>query len=366
MALDDVGSIGRRVREARERRGLSQRELADEVGIDRSAMNKVETGVRKVSALELSHIAQALEERIEWFLADAPQPVISRRNLQEPGAPNPAIDLQVERLARHVEFVVDQGAIDLTSVDPVESPASNDAAEAAAGVARELVGLGQTSAALNISKLVESLGLLTFTVELGESADGASLLLASGGITVVNGSLQVGRRRLTLAHELGHYLFADEYQIDWPGHRSGREARIDRFARAFLLPAEALEERWRGFVESDGLRAAAVRLGSEFRVDMTTLAVRLLELRLVNRQASDHIRRVHTTRADIEEFDLLVYDELAPPHLPSTYVRAVLQLYRTASISADRALELLLDSWDASDLPERPRLPESAIWSFVN
>ena len=48
-----------------------------------------------------------------------------------------------------------------------------------------------------------------------EAADAASILLVRGGVAVVNGQRQVGRRRLAAAHELGHYLFADDYTVDW-------------------------------------------------------------------------------------------------------------------------------------------------------
>lgn len=51
---------GARVREARELAGLTQGELASRVNLDRTAVNKIEGGIRKVTALELSDIATAL------------------------------------------------------------------------------------------------------------------------------------------------------------------------------------------------------------------------------------------------------------------------------------------------------------------
>ncbi|MBY8847456.1 hypothetical protein K7G98_01335 [Saccharothrix sp. MB29] len=63
--------------------------------------------------------------------------------------------------------------------------------------------------------------------------------------------------------------------------------------------------------------------------------------------------------------NLVVSDELVPPFLPREYEQAVLRLYRAETVSAARAVALLLDTWDESSLPQLPELPEDAIWKFV-
>jgi Zn-dependent peptidase ImmA (M78 family) len=93
------------------------------------------------------------------------------------------------------------------------------------------------------------------------------VLLQTGGVTVVNGDLHVGRRRLALAHELGHYLIADPYTTDWRVASSDAEeleARLDRFARALLLPEPDVRQRWASWIgdEEETLRDACVRAGS--------------------------------------------------------------------------------------------------------
>ena len=99
---------------------------------------------------------------------------------------------------------------------------------------------------------------------------------------------------------------------------------------------------------------------------MTTLARRLLELGIIGQSEADQVRLDRTTKADIIEHDLLVQDELAPPDLPRPYVASVLRLYRSETISAARATDLLLDTWEETDLPTLPSLPEQAIWKFVS
>jgi Zn-dependent peptidase ImmA (M78 family)/transcriptional regulator with XRE-family HTH domain len=365
--------MGRRIADARERSGLTQAALAAAVALDRSAIAKIENGVRRVSAIELARVADALGERIEWFVIDPPPAIVSHRNLREPGATSPTIDRVVDRVARNVEFTSrhdDQWG--LAAPPEMKRPDTVQEAEDRAARARALLGLDDTSPFLDMSTRLAGVGLLTFSFDLGaEAADAASVLLGNGGVAVVNGHLHVARRRLALAHELGHCLFADAYTVDWriaeQDDEAAWETRLDRFSRAVLLPAAGVRRTWtelRG--QGDDLRTAAVKAASAFRVDMSTLARRLWELGQVGEGEARQVRAVRTARADIVEFNLLVHDELAAPWLARRYEEAVLRLYRNETVSPARAVDLLFDTWDETDLPLLPRLPESAMWKFVS
>lgn len=363
----DTEQLAGRLASARRDLGLTQQECAARIGIDRSALAKIETGKRGVSATELVQLAQALDMRVEWFFEDAPQAVLSRRNAAEPGAPSPTVDRFIERVAREVEFLVRLEGLDLADCSAMEFPEACSQAEAAALQARHMLGYGDIEPAIALGDRVIKLGLLAFSWELGENgADGASILLRRGGVVVVNGSCPTGRRRLTLAHELGHCLFGDEYSTDWRvagTSVSKREVQIDRFARALLLPTAAFSNRWRG---GDDVRVDALSLASEYRVDMSTLARRLDDLEIASPSELAQVRDTRTRRSDIIELGLVVADELAPPMLPEPYVMAVLELFRREEVSAARALGLLMDTWEEEDLPELPLLPRDAVWSFVS
>lgn len=361
------GQLGDRIAVARRDVGLTQEECASRAELPRTALAKIETGARRVSSLELARLANALDMRIEWFFEEAPPAVVSRRNAAEAGAPSPKIDRMAERLAREVEFLQDIGdCLDLPSTPRLPFPTRPEAIEAKASEVRGLLGYQDKEPAVGLVARSADLGLLAFSFNMGdEGADGASILLERGGVAVVNGSRRVGRRRLTLAHELGHYVFADEFSTDWQvGDVSAieTELRIDRWARALLLPAPALRERWRG---GEHTRTDAVRIGSEFRVDMATLARRLVELEMVSPTEEETVRAARTRRADIVDFNLLVPTDLEPPELPNIYEKAVLDAYRREEISAARAVGLLLGAWEESDLPDLPMLPVEALWSFV-
>ena len=171
---------------------------------------------QQVSATELVRFAEAFGMCIEWFFEDAPQAVLSRRNAAEAGAPSPSVDRFTERIAREVEFLQRIGGIELAATPVIAFPETPEQAEGAAAEARRRLGYDHEQPATALGARAAELGLLVFSWELGKhGADGASVLLAQGGVAVVSGSYQTGRRRLTLAHELGHYFFGDEYSTDW-------------------------------------------------------------------------------------------------------------------------------------------------------
>ena len=54
--MTEAELIGRRIREARERRDISQQKVADALGIPRTAVTNIEAGTRNVSTLELTKL----------------------------------------------------------------------------------------------------------------------------------------------------------------------------------------------------------------------------------------------------------------------------------------------------------------------
>jgi len=374
VASEDYGQLGRRIAEARQRAGHSQAGLALMVGLDRSALAKIEIGGRRVTALELARLAEALGERIEWFVNAPPPSIVSHRNLQTPGESESIIDREVELAARDVEFLArHDAALRLAQAEVSPRPLAPAEAESLALRARALLGLSPEEPVLEVADRVASLGLIAFSFDLGpDAADAASVLLPRGAVAVVNGGLHVGRRRLALVHELGHYLVADEYTVDWRLSERGQdeisgENLIDRFARAVLLPAAGMEAAWSAdFRGGEELRSGAVKVASRFRVDMSTLSRRLAELRLLAGDAAGRIRGFRTTKADILEFGLVTREEFRSPGLSTAYQESVLRLYRAEAISAARALGLLRDTWTEEDLPDVPPSGEHAIWDFVS
>jgi Zn-dependent peptidase ImmA (M78 family)/transcriptional regulator with XRE-family HTH domain len=376
----DAHTLGERIRDARKRADLSQDDLGRAVGLERTVVNKIEAGVRKVTALELSDIATAIGVRMSTFFEEPVPALVEHRSSQGLDTTDSQIDALLAKFANEVEFVASLGvgelgldAADAVSKANITHPSTNTEAEALAVSARKLMSLSADEPIRYLAESVAGVGLLAFSRDVGkDTADAGTILLRRGGVSLINSHMKVGRRRLSLAHELGHYLIADAYTVDWrvadhPDHGVPMESRLDRFARALLLPRAAVTREWHDRVARSGQRNAAILLASEFRVDMATLATRLKELGLADSETVASVRRYRTTQADIVEMNLYVpLEELAGTTVPRAFARAVLRLVRDERISRERALDLLQDTFDDADLPHiRERRPDE-IWNFVS
>ena len=380
MGEIDAKTLGERIRDARKRADISQEELGRAIGLERTVVNKIESGVRKVTALELSDIAGALGVRMSGFFEEPVPALVAHRSHQGLDTADSKIDALLAKFASEVEFVASLAGdeLDLDTADKVTQagitrPSTNTDAEALAVKAREMMALPAEEPIRQLSVSVADIGLLAFSHDIGkDSADAGTVLLPRGGVSLVNSHMKIGRRRLALAHELGHYLISDDYTVDWrvdnhADHSVPMESRLDRFARALLLPKSALIRQWNDCVARYEERGAAIRLASGFRVDMATLAKRLKELELIDGQTAASIRRYRTTQSDIIEMDLYVpLEEMQGTTVPRPFARAVLRLVRDERISRERALDLLQNTVDEADLPpSRTRRPDE-IWKFVS
>ena len=70
----DRKALGDRLRIAREYVGLKQGDVARYLSIPRSALSHMETGQRKVEALELSRMARLYQRPLSWFTSEVAPP----------------------------------------------------------------------------------------------------------------------------------------------------------------------------------------------------------------------------------------------------------------------------------------------------
>lgn len=69
----DATELGERIRSARIRSGLSQRELARRLGVSPGAVGQWELGVHSPSRSRLSVLAKTLRVQVEWLLQTSPR-----------------------------------------------------------------------------------------------------------------------------------------------------------------------------------------------------------------------------------------------------------------------------------------------------
>ena len=360
--LTDWPAVGARVALARRSIGLTQADLAARIGLERTALAKIESGNRNLSALELVALARAADLPIDWFVAESAPVVASRRagDLHE----SSIVDVRVDVLTRDVMQLLELDLLHPAASRPELSvPRDVTAAETAAMAVRAHAGY-DAGQLIDLAAAAEALGVFAYSLAFpGSDADGAYVAINDElGVALLNGTHQSARRRFTLAHEIGHHVFQDAYAVDLEATgRSDTESLIDAFAIHLLLPRAALEQRWSDLEGRDDPRSAAIVIGAEYRLSWTALCGHLVNLGLLDRDQGD-IQREAMPRADeYDELDAEITEELAPPMVPRLIVRATRLGYRTHRLGTGRALELVHGTLTEADLPNRKTLSRAAL-----
>lgn len=114
------GQLAQRLREIREYLGFSQEQVALYLGVSRSAMSNIETGQRKVEAVELKRLAELYEKPTSYFMG-------------EPGPPGAVLPDDVEHLARKAEKLTPKDRQELTRFADFLRSRAQDGSDTAAG-----------------------------------------------------------------------------------------------------------------------------------------------------------------------------------------------------------------------------------------
>jgi Zn-dependent peptidase ImmA (M78 family) len=163
------------------------------------------------------------------------------------------------------------------------------AAEDVAAAERSRLGWGEVPLA-NLRELLEvDVGLRIFQLKLPSRVAGLFAFTEElGGCIAVNLQQEPERRRMSLAHEYGHFLISRyRSEITLVGRyerKPANERFAETFARAFLLPVSGLRRR---YLELARERAGGAtvgdlcRLASFYFVSVEAITRRLEELRLI-------------------------------------------------------------------------------------
>ncbi|MEV6987257.1 XRE family transcriptional regulator [Sphaerisporangium sp. NPDC051017] len=359
--------VGARVADARKARGYSQDHLANELGVDRTAITKIEAGRRQINSLELVRLAEVLGRPLQWFVSPPPDAVISRRAAVADQRSDQKSDLAIEDIARDLAVLAGVRVLtpntakgSLNSIKPGDN--TNWSVELAASKARSLLGVDSCQPLYDLVDLVERAGLFPYSLALGEgAADGAYVEVEGLGVALINGEIDPGRRRSTLAHELGHHLFGDAYSVDWGTDTDATECAIDSFAINLLFPRIGVTRRWRDLRNNSDLRQSAIIISAEYRVSWTAALRQLRTFELISKDEYKSLDSRSPTRADYLECNLRVIEELQPPYIPTGVSAAAIRAYRTYRLSAERVTEMLRGEIDIDDLPVRDEMPLEAL-----
>ncbi|MGO1049161.1 helix-turn-helix domain-containing protein [Crossiella sp. CA198] len=369
MALTWAG-IGERVRMARAGSRRTQDEVAAVLGVDRFSISRMESGGRKVSALELAQLAEFFEVPMGYFLGEEAPAVVSRRTALSEDADEAArlawrLDVDLEAHAVDVRLLAQEGFLGAPALrlpSAVACPADVAAAESYSATVRGL--MGQPTGPLGaMAEVCERWGLYLLVVD--RDADGASTLIEEFpglGAAVIGGQAQPGRRRATAAHELGHHLLGDAYssEVGVSIMRSDRERLIDAFACALLLPRADLAERWTqaDTGEPDWQWRTLIRAAGTYRVSWSVAVTRARELGLIDsREAGSLAARSPVFGDFLAQVGSPPEEDLALGATGPAWRRAAMAAYTQSRITGRRAIQLLHGAiTQVEELPSKPEV----------
>jgi Zn-dependent peptidase ImmA (M78 family)/transcriptional regulator with XRE-family HTH domain len=387
--------LGRRLREARERVGLTQEEVARELGISRTAVALFEAGKRKVSGLELARLAFLYGRTPgDFFAQDLTGDGVAVL-LRALPATETAEDIRdgIRRgmaLAREVLNLEELLEVERapTACPCYKVPVPRSSSEALeqgnllAHQERRRLDLGSAPVP-DIGEVLERQRVVVLELRLPDSLSGFTVRFEGerGVAVAVNLAHSAERRRFSLAHEYCHVL-ADH---DLPGvvsreeeeERDLREVRANAFAAAFLMPEDGIRDylarlrkgapsRPREAVLSPGGQVRQVegrfpphardigiwhvcRLSAHFRVSCEAMIWRLYNLRLISGPDKDLLQEAQS-RPPARTLARLLQTELAtsrdgvqdrPSRLPRRVLELALDALHRELISRRKCLELL-------------------------
>lgn len=352
------GEVGERLRQVRLAFGMSQGELGDLVGLDRTMIAKIEAGSRRVDALELARLASALHVPMDSLLWQSPQ-VISRRATPMTDDTDTEVARQSQLLGvalvawlREVRQVMELGLLRPKPLLRYDGVVRSEAS--ARGVAlwvRESLGFG-TEPVESLIDLCERAGQFVLVTEI--PGDGASVVDGDIAVSIISLRGDPGRRRATAAHELGHLIVGDEYSSDLGVHasRPKRESVIDAFAAELLLPSQVLAiggDR-AGVISRDRL----VQLAAHYRTSWSLALRQAGHAGVLDASARRQWSQAAPTRAEfMEAVGWAPQPDLESIRVPPGYAHAVIEAWRQGLVTRVRAVELMHGQISETDLPDR-------------
>jgi Zn-dependent peptidase ImmA (M78 family) len=271
--------IGGRLRQAREDRGLSQKELGEALGYKPSMISAFESGSRRMKLEDLTRACIVLDKPPEFFLGD-----ISSRT-REPVGLSLRADLATlpgEELAGAVDGLLEEIEADLPGGRPVV-----DLRELRPEVAaREVLRIADVRGPqVEMKDVCEILGIPIYRRALPDSLSAAVMSIGEDAFVIaVNNGHSPKRRRFSVAHEVGHAVLRHEagyyleYKVEdhWepPNYSYFDEREANAFAAALLM-----DERWVREDYAAGMRDVQ-ELAARYAVSSEAMGFRLVNLGL--------------------------------------------------------------------------------------
>jgi Zn-dependent peptidase ImmA (M78 family)/transcriptional regulator with XRE-family HTH domain len=255
---------------AREAKGYTQKDLAAQIGCNQSRLSRIEAGELMPQESDIQNLVRVLGQNRDFFFQQGettPASVSFYRKTQTlPLKKLRQCNAQMNIRRLEIEQKVGNGKLGNREF-PYLTPEKNGGAKAVAQIVRQKWGI-KNGAVQQLTQLVESTGCVVLDYMFPSTKlDGLCIRAAEKPpIIFLNRDLPKSRRRLSLAHEVGHLVMHTE-----PHEKVEDEAW--EFAAEFLMPSAEIDK------QLDGLNLDKLgQLKKEWGVSMQAILYRAKKL----------------------------------------------------------------------------------------
>jgi Zn-dependent peptidase ImmA (M78 family)/DNA-binding XRE family transcriptional regulator len=340
-------NLGEVLTTARRARGLTQHQLATIAGVEQATLSRYENGMREPDEEKIRALAEALGLTPRFFEhagrargAMAVDAHMRRRQTAKPTVWK-QLEAKLNLYRMHSSMMFEEISIRAEHHIPTFDPLDTRPADAARLVRMQWrMPIGPVR---SLTQWLESAGCLVIEQDFGTArVDGLSQWVDGQAVIFINSDVPTDRKRLTLAHELGHLVLHSEEVVE------NVEEQANQFAAEFLMPIEVIRPHLRN-LRVDRL----IGLKREWGVSMAALVERAFHEGLLKKEQRTSFYKMFSakgwrTREPISE-------ELPPEHptLPTAIPESLVQ--RGLSVEEIAALAGFASA-DENDLfPYRPR-----------
>lgn len=308
--LLDAQELGRKLRLAREKRGLTQEEAAEIIDVGRTTMVAIEKGERKIRSDELVQLVIEYGRDVSEFVEEARyEAIYSEPQFRGPESYENNQDAEIEQWIEELknlayDYYELEQLLDSPMIKryPPEHQSGHlkpdELGESIALEERQRLGLGDQPVPVLRTLLEQDVGLRIYYLPLKPSKYSAIYVYSDqvGGCIAVNSQHPEDRSRMSLAHDYGHFLtsrYKPKLYIE--GYYSGRsesEKIADQFAVNFLMPSSGITRRFNSIRQSKGKVTPydLVELAHYFGVSFEALCYRLEGLKLIPSGMLEHLK----------------------------------------------------------------------------
>lgn len=354
-----MNALIQRLISARKAAGISQAVAAERLSISRPTFIAIEKGTRDVKPEELMTLAKLYNTSLNRLMRQNAPPTQVAPHLRavvEREGEDAGLDSAIAKLTEFVDdymFLLDkvQGhAMPTPPPQPARSPLPVERfAERQAIEQRHQLGFGDREPIGSLRKTLDEIGVHVFIDGLDSKLAGLYAYIENFGYCIlVNRRHPQARRRWTIAHEYGHFLFdRDRRGVDYvePMQRKPENERFaDAFAMHFLMPSEGVQRRFHDIYQQKGDVSVGdvLRIADYYGVSLMAMVLRLESLGLIRRNSWDTIKASGAKVRDIraESGIEAIGDQDSVEIFPDRYLMLAIEAWSSEKITTSQFAKL--------------------------